>query len=433
MTAHLWFLLIGVLLIFMALAGTVLRRLPVSTAMLYVVIGMALGPMGAGALHIDLFASAKLLEHVSEAAVLISLFSAGLKLRAPLNGPQWREPLRLAVISMVVTIALIAAAACFVLGLPPGAAILLGAILAPTDPVLASDVQVTDAGDRDRVRFGLTGEAGLNDGIAFPFVMLGLGLLGLHELGDYGWRWVAVDVVWAVSAGLATGWMMGMAVGRLVLYFRAVHKEAVGLDEFLALGLIAVSYGTALLISAYGFLAVFAAGLALRRIEHRSSGDRPPQSVVEAAAHGRETEVATSPQHAPAYLARAVLAFNEQIERVTEVGVVLIIGALLSLGYLSVGALLIAVLLFLGIRPLSVAVGMAGAGAPPLRKWLFAWFGIRGIGSFYYLTFAITHGLPEALADYLIAIVLSVVAASIVIHGVSASPLMELYARRRRR
>jgi NhaP-type Na+/H+ or K+/H+ antiporter len=115
------------------------------------------------------------------------------------------------------------------------------------------------------------------------------------------------------------------------------------------------------------------------------------------------------------------------------VGVVLIIGALLSLGYLSVGALLIAVLLFLVIRPLSVAIGMAGAGTPPLRKWLFAWFGIRGIGSFYYLTYAITHGLPGALADYLIAIVLSVVAASIVIHGVSASPLMELYARRRAR
>lgn len=433
MTAQWWFLLIGALLIFMALAGTVLRRLPVSTAMLYVLIGMGLGPLGAELVHIDLYRNAKLLEHVTEVAVLISLFSAGLKLRAPLSDPQWREPLRLAIVTMLATIALLAAAGWFLLGLPLGAAVLLGAILAPTDPVLASDVHVSNAGDRDRVRFGLTGEAGLNDGIAFPFVMLGLGLLGLHDLGDGGLRWIAVDVVWAVAAGVGIGWMLGMLVGRLVLHFRRVHKEAVGLDEFLALGLIALSYGTALLVGAYGFLAVFAAGLALRRIEHRSSGDRPPESMVEAAHLGQESEVATHPQRAPAYLARAVLAFNEQIERVTEVGMVLLIGVLLSFRNLSAGALLVPVLLFLAVRPVSVHLGLAGAGATPLRKWLLSWFGIRGIGSFYYLTYAITHGLPEPLGEYLVSIVLTTVAASIVVHGVSASPLMDLYGRRRQR
>src|SRR3954467_3690766 len=146
---------------------------------------------------------------------------------------------------MGVTVALVAGVGALVLGLPLGAAILLGAILAPTDPVLASDVQVADAGDRDRLRFALTGEAGLNDGTAFPLVLLGLGLLGLHEIGSFGWRWVVVDVIWGVAAGIAIGAVAGTAVGRLVLYLRRTHKEAVGLDNFLALGLVGLAYGAA--------------------------------------------------------------------------------------------------------------------------------------------------------------------------------------------
>ena len=124
------------------------------------------------------------------------------------------------------------------LGLTLGAAILLGAILAPTDPVLASDVQLAHPHDRDRLRFTLTGEGGLNDGTAFPFVMLGLGLLGLHDLGPDGLRWLAVDVVWAVVVGLAIGFALGTLVGRLVVHLRSARREFTGADDFLALGLI---------------------------------------------------------------------------------------------------------------------------------------------------------------------------------------------------
>ena len=119
--------------------------------------------------------------------------------------------------------------------------------------MLASEVQLQEPGDQDRLRFALTGEGGLNDGTAFPFVMLGLGLLGLHDLGDWGWRWLAVDVLWATAAGLACGWLLGNAIGRLVLHLRREHKEAVGLDDFLALGLIGLSHGCALLPHGYGF------------------------------------------------------------------------------------------------------------------------------------------------------------------------------------
>ena len=216
-TAVVWFHVVGLLLVGMTLAGAVLRRLPLTTALLYLLVGVGLGPLGLGLLWLDPVAHAPLLERVAEAAVLVSLFSAGLKLRLPVAGGHWRPAVRLATASMVVTVALVAAAGVVGLGLPLGAAILLGAVLAPTDPVLASDVQVAHAGDRDRPRFSLTGEAGLNDGAAFPFVLLGLGLLGLHEPGAFGGRWLAVDVAWAGAAGLGVGWLLGQLVGRLVL------------------------------------------------------------------------------------------------------------------------------------------------------------------------------------------------------------------------
>jgi hypothetical protein len=159
----------------------------------------------------------------------------------------------LATLTMVASVALIALVGVVLLGLPLGAAVVLGAVLAPTDPVLASEVQVANPRDQDRVRFSLTGEAALNDGTAFPFVMLGLGLLGLHELGPGGLRWLAVDVVWAATVGLALGAALGTGIGRLVIWLRARSREPIGLEDFLALGLIALAYGSALLVHAYGF------------------------------------------------------------------------------------------------------------------------------------------------------------------------------------
>lgn len=431
MHGAIWFVVVGLLFVVMALAGSVLKRLPLSTSMLYLAAGAALGPLGAGLLHVDVYGQSHVWERVTEVAVLISLFAAGLKLRVPFSDRGWMLPVRLATVSMLVTIGLVSLAGVYLMGLSPGAAILLGAILAPTDPVLASDVQVTDAADRDRLRFGLTGEAGLNDGAAFPFVMLGLGLLGLHDLGANGWRWIAVDLLWAVAAGLGTGIVLGTLVGRLVLYLRKTHREAVGLDDFLALGLIALSYGAALLVMGYGFLAVFAAGLALRRIERsEAGGDAPSEEVVVAAASPDAEKLATDPEKAPAYMAQAALGFTEQLERIGEAAVVLLLGGMLSASFLPREAIWFLPLLFFVIRPAAVYAGTVGAGTTPAQRRLIAWFGIRGIGSVYYLTYAMQHGLPEALGRTLAALVLAAVAVSAVVHGISVTPLMTRYARR---
>ncbi|HEY1171351.1 MAG TPA: cation:proton antiporter [Verrucomicrobiae bacterium] len=429
MKFELWYLVMGALLVAIALVSSVVKRLPLTTTMLYLGVGILLGPMVAGVAKVDPFEDVGWLERVAEFGVLVSLFTAGLKLRVPLRFKEWSVPLRLAFLSMVLTVGMVTMAGVWWLGLPLGAAVLLGAILAPTDPVLASEVQLESAADRDRLRFSLTGEASLNDGTAFPFVMLGLGLLGLHELGDGGWKWIAVDVLWSVIGGLGIGAILGAGVGQLVLYFRQKHRESFGLDEFLTLGLIGLSYGLALLAHTYGFLAVFAAGLALRHVERKHTGDEPPD-VVAIAALGKKEEIATHPKKSAAYLAEAVLGFNEQIERILEVALVLIVGLMLAPAFLDLNHLLFVPFLLLVVRPLSVWLGLLGCRVEREQRLMLSWFGIRGIGSLFYLFFIIRKEVPAEIASNLLSVTLWCIATSVVVHGISVTSLMKWYRSR---
>lgn len=444
MPFSLWFVVAGLVLTLMALARTKLKRLPLSTAQLYLLVGLAIGPLGIGLLTIDPIEQAGLLEVLTEIAVILSLFAAGLKLRTPLSDGRWKLPLRLATISMTLTVAGITVLGVWGLGLPVGAAVLLGAVLAPTDPVLASDVQIEDPDDNDRLRFSLTGEAGFNDGAAFPFIMLGLGLLGLHEIGAWGWRWFLVDVGWAVFGGLGIGAMLGAAVGWLVVHLRKNHDESVGTDDFLALGLVGLSYGLALLASTYAFLAVFAAGLALRRVESHEVEEEeltgePAGDVKAMAREGSDEEVdveeatAKEEEGSPTYMTSAMLGFAEQFERIAAVTLVILVGALLHLAEWSLDALWFVPVVFLVVRPLAVAIGLAFSSTTDLQRELVAWFGVRGIGSVYYLMFAETHGLYDGFSERLLGLVLVTIAASVVVHGFSVTPLMRWYSKRAKR
>ncbi len=450
MAFALWLSLGGALLVVMALGGSMLSRAPVSTSMVYLLAGLAAGPLGLALAAPSPFEDGRLLEHLTEIIVLLSLFTAGLKMSVGLRDRRWFSPLRLAVLSMLATVALITAAGVWLLGLPLGAAVLLGGILAPTDPVLATEVQVDDPADRDQLRFALTGEGGLNDGTAFPVVMLGLGLLGAHEIGALGWRWLAVDVLWACGAGIAIGAAWGIGLGRLVLHLRRHHHEAVGYENFLALGLIGLAYGCAVLAMAYGFLAVFAAGLALRNtaqsVTAAAAASLGPaatapspaadHALVQAAHHSPQAavadQIALDPQHAPAYLAHAVLSFNDQLDRIGEMVGVVLLGMLLWAVPWVPAAWWFVPLVLLLVRPLSVAAGLAGSRRTTAgQRRLIGWFGIRGIGSLYYLSYALNHGLPAAQAQTLVALTVAVVVSSIVVHGMSVTPLMARYRRRR--
>ena len=422
-----WSLFIGVLLITMVLASTLLGRLPLSSAMVYLALGWLLGPEVADVLRPDPVVHAAVLERLAEAALLISLFAVGMQLGVPLRDRRWWLPLRLAFVSMAAMVAMITAIGVWVLDLPPGAAVLLGAILAPTDPVLASGVQ-SDPGPRpDRLGFSLAAEGGLNDGAAFPFVMLGGGLLGLHEPGFSLARWWGMDLLWATVGGLAIGGALGATTGRIVVYLRSRHREAVGLDEFLGLGLICTAYGVAQLSLASGFLAVFAAGLALQRVREQP---RPHTQPLAAAAgsqgHSYET-LATHPHHASATMRDSVQGFNEQLERLAELALVLLVGAMLAYAKPLPAVWWFVPLLLLVLRPLSVAVAVAGEGLTPPQRAMIGWFGIRGIGSVFYLLLALRMGLDGRAADMLVALTLWTVAASIIAHGLTAQPLMRRY------
>jgi NhaP-type Na+/H+ or K+/H+ antiporter len=409
-------------------------------------------PAGVSFRALDPLDEPHLLERITEVAVIVSLFTAGLKLRAPFRGRgadrRWLTPVLLATVSMVVTVAAVCAMGYWGLGLPLGAAVLLGAILAPTDPVLASDVQVEHPEDQDRLRFSLTGEAGLNDGTAFPFVMLGLGLLGLHELGPNGLRWVAVDLVWAVISGIGVGLLCGWLVGRLVLRLRAARREAVGTDDLIALGLIGLSYGLALFVKGYGFLAVFAAAVALRRAEEAHAadvGDPRPAASADAAMAAAEESTALDSAAPPApgtatddalsqpYVVRQALGATEQMERVGEAAVLVILGGLFTARYAAWDAWWFVLLLFGVARPLAVWVLPTARRAPAMQRRLAMWFGVRGVGSVYYLTYALSHGVSGPVAERLTALTFTVILASLVVHGVSVTPLMKFYERDRER
>lgn len=433
MTVAHWSLLIGILLITMLLTGTLLARLPVSAAMVYLGLGYLLGPGGLGVIELDPFGQAGFLTLMSEVAVLISLFAIGLKLGVPMIDRRWLVPLRLAFPVMLITVGLIACLGVFGLGLSLGAAVLLGGILAPTDPVLAAGIQAESGNSPDRVRFSLAGEGALNDGSAFPFVLLGLGLLGLHPLGAGGWHWLLVDLLWSTAGGLLIGAILGALIGELVVYLRTRHQSAVGLDEFLSLGLLAVSYGVAQLCLASGFLAVFAAGFAISRVRDVPlSGEvaHPEQAAVSA---GDRANWATHPHHASSAMNRAVRGFNEQLEKLAELAIVLVIGILLPTVSSVPAAWWFIPALFLLVRPFAIVAGMAGGSFSRAQIAIVGWFGIRGIGSIFYLMFALDHGVTGILARDLVSLSLLTVATSILAHGISALPLMTWYASRKGR
>lgn len=429
MTNALWFMFIGGLLLVMGLASSMIKRLPVTSAIIYLGVGLLVGPTMLDVFHFNPLKQSALLEKLTEVAVLISLYSAGVKMPAPFSFRRWHTPILLATMAMLITVAFVTAFAYYVLGLPLGASVLLGGILAPTDPVLATDVQIRHPDDRDLLRFTLTSEAGMNDGSAFPFVMLGLGLLGLHDLGDYGLNWGLLEVLWATVAGIAIGVTAGVALGRLGWKLRSAPYKRELLDDFIGLGLIGVVYGLAVQVEAWGFLAVFFAGVALRETEFKLL--QKAETASQPAHVEGEKDAADIHPHEPLpTVSVGSLVFKEHLERLSEVLLILLIGGTLYLDSWSWQAVGLALFLFLIARPLGVVLSLWGTNTPWRIRGMTAWFGVRGIGSLYYLMYAIQHGLPESLALQMIQFTLVVVALSILLHGTSVKPMMGKFWRR---
>ncbi len=403
MDLHILYLLVfGLLLIFVTLGSGWIERLPLTFAQIYLIVGMILGPYG---LRLVQFRpDAELLQWLTEFVVIVSVFGCGLKVNRPLQLWAWNSTIRLIGFLMPISIFAVAAVGHWLLGLSWAAAVLLGAILAPTDPVLASEVQVADVNERDELRFGLTSEGGLNDALAFPFVYFGLHWLEDENLQNWFKQWVVVDLLWAIAAGV----VMGVVVAKTVVWFDKYLQKFRPVDEvredFVALSTILLTYSLTEVVNGYGFLAVFVAGLVIQHSYHR------------------EKQLSQ-------------LEFVDQIEKLLELATILILGSLLLVEpILRFGreGLLIAGLLLFVIRPAGAWVSTIGSHFPAPKRWLFGWFGIRGVGSLYYLFYAFGEGLQKTgeTGEQIAWITYLTIVASVVLHGTSATPLMNWYERK---
>lgn len=402
-------LVIGLLLLMVTLGSGWISRLPLSFALIYLVVGIGLGPYGFKL--VQLKPDAEFLERLTEFVVIVSVFSCGLKMNRPLKLWAWQITARLIGFLMPISIIAIAAAGHWLLGMGWGASVLLGAILAPTDPVLASEVQLADIDDQDELRFGLTSEGGLNDALAFPFVYFGLYWLKDPNLDNWFGKWAAVQLIWEIAAGI----VMGIVVARAVVWFdRQLQKRRHAdnlMEDFVALATILVTYSLTELVNGYGFIAVFVAGIVVARAYH------DPEKRL------------------------SQLEFTERIEKLMEVATILLLGSILRflpiVAY-AANSLIIAGLLIFVIRPLGAWISTIGANTPvenhrqllhPKTRLLFGWFGIRGVGSIYYLCYALGEGLKDQQAEQIAWITYTTIVISVFLHGVSATPLMKWYER----
>lgn len=385
-----------------------LKRLPLSLPIVCIGVGAAVFSLPQVELRPLPLLWPNVTERFAEFVVIIALMGAGLKIDRIFGWRPWAVTWRLVAVTMPLSIAVIALLTAWTLGLPWAIALLLAASLAPTDPVLAADVQVGPprTGEEDEVRFGLTSEAGLNDGAAFPFVHLAI-LLSAAAASGESWLmdWLGYHVLWEIAGGVAGGWIVGRIFGWLTFHVPAETKLAKTGDGLIALSATLVSYGLTEIIHVYGFLAVFVTALTFRQA-HRK--------------HDFHSEM-----H----------AMSEQIERLAMMALLTLFGGALVSGLLApvtwIDVILAAAILLI-VRPVSGWIALLGFSAPFREKLTISFFGIRGVGSIYYMAYGINEmNVPQA--ERLWGLVGLVVLFSILIHGVTVTPIMRSLDRRQGR
>lgn len=388
---------LGALILLATWAPIVVQRLPLSLPILCVGLGVAFGRLGILQIDLATLIGSHVAERLCEGVILIALMGAGLKLDRPFGWRRWSSTWRLLVVALPLTVGGVMLLGRTALGLPWAECLLLGAALAPTDPVLASDVQTGPPGEGEEgeVRFALTSEAGLNDGVAFPFVMLALALFGARQV-SWPW-WLGVDLVGKLAAAVAIGWVGGRLMGWMMFRMPRFKLSETG-DGLVAAGVTLMAFATAQLVHAYGFVTVFVTAVVIR-------GSAPKDEF---------------------HNAMAQLA--DQIERILVMLVLVVFGWTVGRGLLAEltwpGAAVGLGLIFV-IRPLAAAVGLVGFGAPWEAKALIAFFGIRGVAALYYLLYAFGHAdFPDRAAVW--SIVGFTILTSVVLHGVTSTPLMQM-------
>ncbi|WP_418281666.1 cation:proton antiporter [Halorubrum sp. DTA98] len=417
-------LIIGVAILGAAILPRLIEHRPLSFPIIYVIFGLLLFAVVPGTPSLNPIESSHVTERLTELVVIISLMGAGLKIDRPFSLKAWSATWRLILIALPLTAGIMAVLAWGVLGLLPATAILLGAVIAPTDPVLASDIgqnapltELEEEQDPEQrwgtVRFSLTSEAGFNDGLAFPLTNLAIAAAGaaLVEGASWSWLvdWVLVDVFYKIVAGAVLGYVLGNLMGRFL--FRLPTAESVAeimgdsqevMAGIEALATTLIAYSVTELLGGYGFIAVFVGALTLRHFEWE---------------HDYYVELHDF----------AVVA-----ERLLMVTVLVLFGGAVAGGLLEPLTwmeALVGMVLLLIVRPVAGILSFIGTAAPWPERAVIGFFGIRGIGSFYYLSHALSESSFQEMelliaAEQLWAFVGFVVLMSIILHGISATPVM---------
>jgi sodium/hydrogen antiporter len=391
---------LGIMILLVAWLPIALKRMPLSLPIICLGIGFvtfSLPPFSAWAPHPD--KTPLLVERAAEMIVIVSLMGAGLKIERAVRWRGWNVTWRLLGIAMPLTILMVMLLGHQLLGLGLATALLFAGALAPTDPVLAGDVQIDHDDDKEQAeaKFALTSEAGLNDALAFPFIHLAIAIsvaggLSASILSD----WLLVDVIWKLAAGLAIGMVMGGLIGWMIYRLPAGTRLSRTGDGFIALGATFVVYTVTEFAHGYGFLAVFVAGLTIRHI-----------------AKGHEFN-------------KRLHDFADESERLLMMVLLVLFGGMLAAGLLAgIGwqEAVFAVVMLLIIRPLAGWISLLGVQRPKLELAVIAFFGIRGLGSVYYLSYGFNHA--EFEFEYSLWGTLGlIVAGSILLHGILVTPAL---------
>jgi NhaP-type Na+/H+ or K+/H+ antiporter len=393
-------LLVGLAAISMAWMPTISKKTRISYSMVFVLIGMAMFALLRHVLPLPHpLNDNEITLHLTELVVIISLMGSGLRIDEPFSFRQWRIPLRLVSFTMVLSIALVTVGGVYLLGLSWPASLLLGAVLAPTDPVLASDVQVAppNTPDANEVKFNLTAEAGMNDGSAFPFTWLAILVArasgGFPDLTD----WVVYFLLYKITVGILAGWLIGKGLAWLL--FSLPRKKPIWktTDGLISLAATLVVYSVTEMAQGYGFIAVFVTAVTLRNSEMKHE------------------------------LHETLHEFIDQMERILVAIVLLLLGGSVIeslLAPLTLAMFLFCLAFVFIIRPLTAVIVLKRSGMTKGERLAVSFFGIKGIGSFYYLAFALGEEKFQD-PDILWAITGCIVLISITIHGLTATSVMK--------
>ncbi|WP_367103428.1 cation:proton antiporter [uncultured Psychrobacter sp.] len=405
---NLFLLVCGIAFAFGAMFPVISKRLPISLPILQVSFGMIVGYFWITLDFLNPLENGLVIEKLTEIIVLVSLVGAGIKIDTPLSWRLWRPTARLLLITMPIGIFAMAALGYYTFGLSLGAAILLGAVLAPTDPVLASSIQVgppNDDGEEDTPRFTLTSEAGLNDGLAFPFVYLAIKIAEAFSQDkafttEILWSWFTHDVLWKIGAGLVVGIIVGKVLGKLV--FSKHTSETTISQGYVVIALTLLAYGLAEYVDSYGFIAVFVAAFTFRRSE---------------LSHSYHQDLHDFAEQSEGLLMSLVL-----------VGFGMFIGQGLQADVELTWNVYIVSLIFLFlIRPIGGIIALSGLNMHHTEKYAISALGIRGIGTLYYLSYALNQGFfneEDAVKLWIVCAI--VILISIFVHGVSAPWLLKM-------